>query len=93
VKLATPPRTSLRSIRATLIRKQKVRTYIPLVEKVRIMAVLPQFLHPQSKQRTKKSLARSTGWLWPAESLEFVPRDELKKLKLARQGCQPVTAD
>jgi hypothetical protein len=44
-------------------------------------------------KQQQKTLVRSKGWLAPNESFEFAVRDELKKIKLAHQGCQPVTAD
>ena len=51
------------------------------------MAALSQFEHPHIKQRAKKFIVGSEGWLAATECLEFAPRDELKKLKLAHQGA------
>jgi hypothetical protein len=55
------------------------------------MAALSQFRRMHSKQSAKKMLIRSEGWLASTESFELAPRDELKKLRLAHQGRQPVT--
>jgi TnpA family transposase len=79
---------SLRACELFAAESRNVRTFLTLAEKVRIMAVLPQFRRSHCKQSAKKILIRSEGWLASTESFEFAPRGELKKRKLAHQGRQ-----
>jgi hypothetical protein len=58
------------------------------------MAAVSQFPRQSIKQRAKKILVRSEGWLAAAEFLDRGPRDELKeRISLSYEDAGRLTAD
>jgi hypothetical protein len=88
-----PTRRRYDAFQRTMILNSKISTFPQLSEKGSNHGGVVTIAWPHGQQTATKFSFDSDGWLSSAESLEFALPDELKKLKLARQGCQPVTAD